>query len=303
MKKVLSISLGSSRRDHKVETEILGEEFLIERRGTDGDKKKAYRLFTELDGDYDAFGIGGIDIYIKSGDRRYTFRDAKKLIKDVRKTPVLDGSGLKDTLERQVINFVHSDLSLNLAKKKVLIVSAVDRFGMAETFFSLGADVVIGDLIFALGIPMRITSLETLDFIARLACPLLTQLPFEWLYPTGNKQDKTNKSSGRFDHFYNEAEIIAGDYHFIRRFLPEKLKGQVIITNTVTPENIEELKERGAGRIVTTTPDLNGRSFGTNVMEGVLVVLSGKRPEELTGNDYLKLLHEINFVPRVIDFK
>ena len=60
MKRVLSISLGSSKRDHVVETRILGEDFLIERRGTDGDKKKAYQLFTELDGQYDAFGIGGM---------------------------------------------------------------------------------------------------------------------------------------------------------------------------------------------------------------------------------------------------
>ena len=73
MKKVISISLGSSTRDHIVKTEILGEEFIIERKGTDGDKKEACRLFTELDGKYDAFGIGGIDLYLYSGKNRYTF--------------------------------------------------------------------------------------------------------------------------------------------------------------------------------------------------------------------------------------
>ena len=37
MKHVVSISLGSSTRDHRVETDILGERFLIERIGVNGD--------------------------------------------------------------------------------------------------------------------------------------------------------------------------------------------------------------------------------------------------------------------------
>jgi len=85
MKKVISISLGSSRRDHIVETSIFNEKIIIERRGTNGDKAKAANLFTELDGKYDAFGLGGIDLYIRSGDNRYRFRDAKKIIKNVKK--------------------------------------------------------------------------------------------------------------------------------------------------------------------------------------------------------------------------
>ncbi len=40
MKHVVSISLGSSKRDHRVEQKFLGERVLIERRGTNGDLKK-----------------------------------------------------------------------------------------------------------------------------------------------------------------------------------------------------------------------------------------------------------------------
>ncbi|MDD4767799.1 MAG: quinate 5-dehydrogenase, partial [Desulfotomaculaceae bacterium] len=36
MKRVVSVSLGSSRRDHKVNIELLGEKLEIARRGTDG---------------------------------------------------------------------------------------------------------------------------------------------------------------------------------------------------------------------------------------------------------------------------
>ena len=38
MKHILGISLGSARRDKSVQKEILGEQFLIERRGTEEDQ-------------------------------------------------------------------------------------------------------------------------------------------------------------------------------------------------------------------------------------------------------------------------
>ena len=49
MKRAVSISIGSSKRDKAVEVELLGERIRIERIGTDGDMEKAARLFQELD--------------------------------------------------------------------------------------------------------------------------------------------------------------------------------------------------------------------------------------------------------------
>lgn len=302
MKRVISISLGSSKRDHVVQTRILGEDFLIERRGTDGCKKKAYQLFTELDGQYDAFGIGGIDLYIYTSKNKYTFRDAKKLIKDVRYTPAVDGSGLKNTLERMVIEYLEEKLDMDFWNKRVLMVAAVDRFGMAETFASLRADTVFGDLIFGLGIPIGIKSLKNLHRIASVVAPIITLAPIEWVYPTGSKQEISARLKERYRKYYLEADVIAGDFLFIKRYMPDYLEGKIIITNTVTADNIKELEQKGVRLLITTTPELNGRSFGTNVMEAVLVALSGVKDRQLRQEEYVELLRKIKFAPRVIDF-
>ncbi len=71
--------------------------------------------------------------------------------------------------------------------------------------------------------------------------------------------------------------------------MPEKLEGKIIITNTVTAEDRQMLRDAGISALVTTTPSLEGRSFGTNVMEAVLTALSGSR-EPLSGAQYLQLL-------------
>lgn len=271
----------------------------IERIGTDGDLGRAAQLVRELDGEVDAIGMGGIDLYVRAGNRQYAFRDARRIARAARRTPIVDGSGLKDSLERRVVAFLAHDLRMDLTGRRVLMVSAVDRFGMAESFSERGSDVLFGDLIFALGLPIPIRSLRQLRAVAFWALPVITQLPFKLLYPTGKEQEAVRP---RHERYYAWAEVVAGDFHFIRRSLPPRLDGKVIVTNTVTAADVALLKERGAARLVTTTPNLGGRSFGTNVIEATLVALSGRRPEELRTADYLALLDRLGFTPRVEEF-
>ncbi len=91
MKRAVSVSLGSSAGDKRVIVHLKGEEISIERIGTDGDVPKAQRLFAELDGQVDAFGVGGVDLYLRLGGREYPLHAALKLVKDVHQTPVVDG--------------------------------------------------------------------------------------------------------------------------------------------------------------------------------------------------------------------
>lgn len=296
MKRVVSVSLGSSKRNFKVETEILGEKVIIERIGTDGSKQKAIELIKELDGQVAAFGLGGTDLYVQAGNRRYLIREAADIARAARKTPIVDGSGLKNTLERKVIKYLAEQRIIDFAKKKVLMVCAMDRFGMAESFEAAGADVTYGDPIFVLGLPIPLKSLKALDRIARLLAPIIVQLPFKYLYPVGDKQEEIKPKHTRY---YYEADIIAGDFHYVKKYMPAQLPGKTIITNTVTSDDVAMLKERGVELLITTTPELNGRSFGTNVMEGLLIALSNKDPQQITPQDYEELLEKIELKPRI----
>lgn len=298
MKRVVSVSLGSSSRDHKVQTTFLGQEIEIERRGTDGDMSRAIALIRDYDGRVDAIGLGGIDLYVVAGKRRYTVRDAVKLARATEKTPVVDGSGLKNTLERRVVRWLAETGTVPLRGKKVLMVSAVDRFGMAESLDEAGSRLLIGDLVFILGMPVMLHSLRSLDLVARVIAPIACQLPFEWLYPTGERQEKA-VGGRKYARHFDQADIVSGDFHFIRRYAPPDLTGKVIITNTVTPSDIELLRERGVKTLVTTTPNMAGRSFGTNVMEAALVALSGNEAGDLSPSDYEELLDRLGITPRV----
>lgn len=296
MKRVVSVSIGSSKRDHSVETEIMGEKFIIERIGTDGDIPRAIELIKKLDGKVDAIGMGGIDLYVWAGSRPYTIKEALAIKNAAKVTPVVDGSGLKNTLERRIIYFLQRNKYIDFYKRKVLITSGMDRFGMAETLEDCGAELILGDLMFVLGMNIPIHSLKNLHRVARILAPIACRLPFHMLYPTGDKQNNT--ISTRFTTYFDQAEIIAGDFHYIRRFMPEDMRRKIIITNTVTKEDLILLQDRGVDLLITTTPEFEG-IFGTNVMEGVMVALLKSKGLGTKINEYGKILDELDLKPRM----
>lgn len=294
-KRVVSISLGSSTRDAYIETEILGQRIVLERRGTDGDLDRAAAAIRKLDGKVDAIGLGGTDLYVVAGDRRYYVRDSVRLARNAKSTPVVCGAGLKDSLERKVVRGLDRDLGWR--GKRVLMLSAVDRYGMAETLAAAGAELLCGDLVFLLGLPVPLRSLGAVALTAKLLAPIVTKLPIRWIYPTGSSQEAG--VSGWRTRYFERAEVIAGDFHLLKRYGPEELTGKVVLTNTTTAEDVELLRRRGVGRLITTTPRFEGRSLSTNLLEAAFIAVAGKL--DRGPKAYLDLLERSGLEPDILD--
>jgi hypothetical protein len=299
MKQVVSISIGSSKRDHSVEIELLGERFHIWREGTDGDMADAVRRLREYDGKVDAFGAGGLDLFLNAADRTYWFRDAKQFRDAVKITPLLDGSGLKGAVEGDVVRFMQEELGLQVAGKRVLVTSAVDRWGMAMAFADAGCEMTYGDLLYALDVPIMIHKRSTLVRTCRIIAPIASQLPFKFLYPSEADHTSKVESESKHAQLYRDADIISGDYKFVRKYMPGDMAGKWIVTNTTTVEDVEFLRSTGAELLITSTPRLEGRTFGTNVIEATMVALDGAKAA-LAPERYLELLRATGFSPDVI---
>ncbi len=296
-KRVVSVSLGSSSRDHRFETEILGQRIVVERIGTDGDVGRARQLLEELDGKVDALGLGGTDLYLRAGNRKYLIRETAGLVRNIRTTPFVDGGGLKASWERWLItDYLPNRKGFSLRGRKALLVSSVDRYGMAEAFAEAGAQTIYGDFLFALGLPIPLRTLMSVKILAALLLPILTKLPIKFLYPTGKKQEEVTP---RWVRYYAWADVVAGDFHLIRRFMPDDLRGKVILTQTITERDVAELRRRGVWLLITDGPDMGGRSFATNVLQGVIVALLGRPPEEIATDEYLQTALRAGFEPRV----
>ena len=124
MKRAVSISIGSSKRNKAVEVTLLGEKVSIERIGTDGDMEAAALKYKDLDGTVDAFGVGGADLGAIIDGKWYTLHSVTPMVRFVKKTPLVDGGGLKNTLENQAPAFLDQKIGdyINSRGRKVLVV-------------------------------------------------------------------------------------------------------------------------------------------------------------------------------------
>jgi len=82
--------------------------------------------------------------------------------------------------------------------------------------------------------------------------------------------------------------------------MPDDLKSKIIITNTLTEKDIEELRLRNVNMVITTTPEFSGRSFATNIIEAFVCALLNKKPEDISNEEFMDIFNKLKFEPRVI---
>lgn len=294
MKCAVSISLGSSKRDKSVTVNLNGVEILVERIGTDGDLEKARQMYLDLDGKVDAFGVGGVDLYLRLDEREYPLHAALKLVAGVKQTPLCDGRGLKHTLERRVFELARPQLG-DVRFKQAFIPVAADRLGLAEAVSTVSERSVFGDLMVALGVPLPIYGIRNFKRVARVMLPIVSHFPMSMIFYGSDGAEHEPK----YVKYFEESDLLAGDFLFMRKYMPKNISGKTIVTNTTTEENIALLKERGAKTVITTTPRFDGRSFGTNMNEAMLTAYAGKG-RRLSDDELNELIDTLGIKPTVL---
>ena len=304
MKEALSISIGSSRRDKSVVINLLGQDVRIRRVGTDGDMKAAKQMFRDLDGQVHAFGVGGTDLGLFVDDKWYPLHSILPMVQDVVHTPVVDGCGLKNTLEAQSAKVLEAEIGhyLDQVGRRALVMTAVDRYGLLRAFIDADYDCLFGDALFSLGVRLPIRRERGVKILAALLIPVFSRLPFKWVYPVGEKQ---HERKPKFQWAFQSASVIAGDCHYITLYMPDDMQGKIIVTNTTTPADVELFRQSGVKYLMTTTPVYDGRSFGTNMMEAALLAASGykEKVDYRNHRQYFKviadLVEAVSFKPRL----
>jgi len=151
---------------------------------------------------------------------------------------------------------------------------------------------VIGDLMVALGVPIPIYGIPAFKRVARIMLPIVSYFPMSMLfYGSGGAEHEP-----KYVKYFEGSDLVAGDFLFMRKYMPLDMSGKTVVTNTTTEENINLLKERGVKMVVTTTPRYEGRSFGTNMMEAALTAFAG-HGRNLNDEELNELIDELGLKP------
>lgn len=263
----VSISLGSSTRDKFISFNIGHNIINICRMGFDGDLVMAKKMIEKLQGEeVDSIGLGGIDLLLFINDSYFVIKDAKILYDQSYKIPVVDGSITKRILEPIIVENLIRDGILK-KDQTVLLVSSLDRFQTLLTFLKSGFNVLIGDLIFALKVDKILNNPKEIEEVAKILLSDVLNLPFNFIYPIGREQERDDEAILNIIR-KNDFDVVFGDFHYIRK-IQKLLKNKIVITNTLTDKNIEELKKIGLKFLVSTGIYVEDRSFGANVTDSI----------------------------------
>ncbi len=285
---VVSVSLGSSSRDAEAEVDFAGYRARIRRAGCDGDKDRMRRLLRQLDSDpaVDSIALGGIDRFWVVGTRKYVVRDAERLARIVKNKPVVCGFGVKMTLELATTERLFAEGHLR-PDQRVLFLSLAERYALGHLLWSHGCSTIFGDLMFTVGLSVPIRSLRSATVLARLMLPLARQIPIQFFYPQGAEQERR---APKFVEYFDWADVIAGDFLLLKRFAPDDLRGKVVLTNTTTQGDRAWLGAAGVHKLITLSPRLEGRTFGANVSEAMIVAVLTREGLEPKLENYPKVL-------------
>ncbi|HWQ12434.1 MAG TPA: serine carboxypeptidase [Roseiflexaceae bacterium] len=303
MKRIVSISLGSAQRDYAFTTNVLGQRIEVRRIGTNGDPAVARALIRDLDGTVDAIGLGGLTPVFRVGTARYPHHEAIRIAAAAQRTPAVAGGLIKNTLDRWCVQEANRASRGLFNYRRILVTSGIDRYALAQALAGYEAELRFADPIVHSGLqflPLP-RSIAQLDLYAATTLPVTALLPYRVLHPVALGQEGHDP---RGEQHFRWADVLAGDFAYIRRFAPRDLRDKTLVTDDPSPAEIAELRERGVATLVTLSPKLVGEDgqehyVSSDVLEGIAVALLECGPSPSEG-DIINFIDEANWGPEVL---
>jgi predicted amino acid dehydrogenase len=278
---------------------FLGKTVTIERRGCAGDPDRALKLIEEYDGQVDAIGLEGLPGELALGSVRRPHMIGAKLLAAAKQTPIVDGGGIRDGLERWAVILADRAQPGIFAQKRVLMAPGLNHSGLAQSLGRRGSSIRYADPVIYFALPdwPGVGSKLTLDQAASPTLEQLKDAPFRRLQPQAGQPGHE-----RSHEPFTWADVIAGDMGAIRRYAPENLKHKTVVVESASEEDVADLRKRGAAIVVTTMPALDSEGlarYSAATMEAVLAALRTDPDAPLNEDTYLDLMADIHWTPGV----
>jgi len=304
MKKIISISLGTSERDYEIKTKFMGHDIFIKRMGTDGDPNEMVELLYDWEQQADVIGLAGIKFPSELGfKRKAEKRDVRiRELSSELKIPVTTGEAFRNVAQEWVARYVQETEKNFFTNARVLVLSGMTDYSIAAVINGYTDNIQFADPVYDHGIPKFINSLKDMELYAKGFHDVLSLTPAKVISSSLPLVNEWNKYILR--KAMQKATVIVvpyeGFYNYLDKCTPEELGGKIIITSTAYEDRVEFLKKRGVDVIVDATPQILERMVQVDVLEAMIIATLGKKEGELTNDDLLEVISEQGIHPRIL---
>ena len=296
MKKVVTVTLGSSKQNFEFQTEFLGEKFSVRRLGADMDTGKAWELMRRQQANADAIGLGETSDHYHVGLRTVVNKETERLLNVVTRVPVTTGATLRRLLQVRAVRHVHKELGHYFTNNLVLFLSGMRNWDMAVAMHDYSKNLSFADAVFQTGAPTLLTSLEQLELYAKGSEWVLTGKPGQMLEGalTAFKNQRVAAAAAK-------AHVIVGTFAEIKAIgTPKNLAGKTLITSAVDDERLAFFKTCKVNLVVDVSPKLFEKVIGINTLEAMILAKLEMPASEVSDDDFEEILNELHIQPRLL---
>ncbi len=296
MKKVTTVTLGSSSQDFSFKTKFLGEDFEVTRMGADNDTTKAWELLRRQQGFSDAIGIGEIGDHYQVGLRTVVNKETQRLLNVVTRVPATTGATLRRLLQVRAVRHVQKELGEYFNNNIVLFLNGMRNYDMAVALSDYTPNLNFADALYQTGAPTMLSSIQQLELYAKSTKWALSGKPAELLESsfTWLKGKRVGKAVG-------EAHLIVGTFAELKAVGDSSnLAGKTVITSAVDDDRMEFFKKCKVNLVIDVSPKLFDHVIGINTLEAMILASLDKQADEVSDDDFEEILNELNIKPNML---
>jgi predicted amino acid dehydrogenase len=298
MKKILVLHLGDDEETTAVS--FLGQAIEIKRMGTSGDPDRAGALIAQYDGKVDAIALEGFAAQLRLGTETRVHEVGAALKSANTRTPVVDGGGVRDGLERWAVMLADRAQPGIFAEKIVLMTPGLNHAGLIDELNKHSRTIRYADPFVFFNLPNfpLVGSKQSLAQAAGLTLDRLHDAPFRRLHPAAGTPHAHRPESP-----FHSADVLAGDIGAIRRYSPALLERKTIVVEYATASDLKDLRERGVSIVVTLMPSLDGKGelgqWSAATIEAIFAALRPDPTVPLSEDVYLDLMANLDWTPAI----
>jgi hypothetical protein len=232
MKKVVTVTLGSSKKDFEFKTKFLGQEFQVRRFGADKDSSKAWELMRRQQANADAIALSDMPDHYHVGLRTVINKKSQHLMQVVTRVPVTTGASLRRLLQVRAVRYVQKELGRYFNNNLVLFLSGMRNYDMAVALSDYTRNLSFADPVFHAASPVLLGSLDQLELFAKGKELLPDGVPGDFLKSVlGTLKNKIVANAVAKSH------VIVGTFREIQAVASGgNLEGKTLITSAVDDE-------------------------------------------------------------------
>jgi hypothetical protein len=296
MKKVVTVTLGSSKKDFEFKTKFLGQEFSVRRFGADKDSSKAWELMRRQQANADAIALSDMPDHYHVGLRTLINKKSQHLMQVVTRVPVTTGASLRRLLQVRAVRHVQKELGNYFNNNLVLFLSGMRNYDMAVALSDYTKNLSFADPVFHAASPVLLGSLDQLELFAKGKELLPDGVPGDFLKSVlGTLKNKIVANAVAKSH------VIVGTFREIQAVAAGgNLEGKTLITSAVDDEAFAFFAKHKVNLAVDVSPKLFDQVVGISTITAMILAATGKTEAELTDHDFEEILHELDIKPRLL---